>query len=193
MRRATGGESRIDPDSFYIEYTYDDANRMDLVKENGSQILADYGYDTLSRRTSLVRANGDTTNLGYEPDSDLSSITHVGLPTAPAFGFLRNAAHQITTLTVSDPALVAVPTPGPPTVYVPNALNEYGSVGGTTYAHDSKGNLVNDGQTAFTYDAENRLFTAIRAGVTTTYAYDGLGRRIFQGVGTGQNAVPAGR
>lgn len=51
-----GNRTRLTwPDGFYVTYSYDALGRMDLVKENGSGVLADYSYDDLSRRTRLVR------------------------------------------------------------------------------------------------------------------------------------------
>ena len=56
-------------------------------------------------------------------------------------------------------------------------------VGGVTYGYDLKGNLTSDGASTYTYDAENRLTSALVSGTTTTYDYDGLGRRIRKTVG----------
>jgi RHS repeat-associated protein len=182
---ATGNRTRLTwPDGFYVQYTYDAANRMDQVFENGGPLLADYSYDTLSRRKDLARGNGDTTSYGYEPDNDLSGIVHGGLPGAPTFSFTRNGAHQLLTSTVSDATLSWTPTASSNVAYVPNTLNQYASVGGTAFTYDLKGNLTADGASTYAYDAENRLTQAARVGVTTTYAYDGLGRRISKNVGS---------
>jgi RHS repeat-associated protein len=178
-----GNRERVTwPDGFYVTYSYDDANRMDLVRENGGQILADYNFDTLSRRTALIRSNGDTTAFTYEADGDLNTLTHNGLPNTPTFVFTHTPVHRIETASVSDPSLYWTP-PLSNVSYVPNALNQYGSVGGVTYSYDTKGNLTNDGQASYVYDAENRLVSATKGGVTTTYGYDGLGRRISKTVG----------
>jgi RHS repeat-associated protein len=157
---------------------------MNQVKENGSQVLADYDYDTASRRRRLTRSNGDVTDYSYEADSDLSGITHAGLPNTPTFTFGRNDAHQITSLTISDPTLEWLPGANSSTSYTPNNLNQYASVASVSYSYDSKGNLTSDGSSTYSYDAENRLLTAAVSGTTTTYAYDGLGRRIRKTVGS---------
>ena len=52
------------------------------------------------------------------------------------------------------------------------------------YSYDAAGNLLNDGSSAFTYDAEGRIHTAIRSGATTTYVYDAAGRRVRKTVGS---------
>jgi RHS repeat-associated protein len=46
-----------------------------------------------------------------------------------------------------------------------------------TLTHDANGNLTGEGTWTFTYDAENRLRTANRAGTAASYLYDPLGRR----------------
>jgi len=56
-----------------------------------------------------------------------------------------------------------------------NGLNQYSAVNATGYQYDDNGNLTNDGATAYTYDAENRLVGASGA-KTATLAYDPLGR-----------------
>jgi YD repeat-containing protein len=57
-----------------------------------------------------------------------------------------------------------------------NGLNQLTQVGAAAIAHDARGNLTGDGVNAFTYDPQNRLRTATRAGVTATLSYDPLGR-----------------
>jgi RHS repeat-associated protein len=188
----SGNRRRITwPDGVFVEYTYDDANRMDLVKENDSQVLADYDYNSLSQRTKLTRGNGDVSEYKYETDGDLWKLLHTGLPSAPVFTFARNPAHQITNLDVTDSTLLWRPTSGA-TTYVPNNMNQYSTVNGLALGYDSKGNLTSDprgnlagdGPATYAYDAENRLTTATLGGITTTYTYDGMGRRIAKKVGT---------
>jgi RHS repeat-associated protein len=45
------------------------------------------------------------------------------------------------------------------------------------YSYDAAGNLLNDGNHAYTYDAENRIIQ-VDQGQTAVYAYDGDGQRI---------------
>jgi RHS repeat-associated protein len=47
--------------------------------------------------------------------------------------------------------------------------------------YDAAGNLTAIGAFAFEYDAENRLVSSTLNSVTTTYAYDGEGRRVKKG------------
>src|SRR5436309_3709863 len=54
------------------------------------------------------------------------------------------------------------------------------------YGHDAAGNMTadpTDGVT-MTYDAENRIATATKNGITTTYTYDADGNRVKKASGT---------
>jgi YD repeat-containing protein len=70
--------------------------------------------------------------------------------------------------------------------YVPNALNQYGSVGGTAFTYDVRGNLTSDGVWTFGYDTENHLVSAAKTGTTVAYTYDPIGRRHLK---TGDDAA----
>lgn len=97
----------------------------------------------------------------------------------------------------SDDFYLPRPANAVTTPYVPNALNQYTSVGGNSVQHDLNGNLTSwvsayappgasAGRQTYTYDVENRLRTVAVGGsntVTTRYDYDGLGRRISKTVG----------
>ncbi len=68
---------------------------------------------------------------------------------------------------------------GTPTVrtFSYNAANQISSAG---YSYDANGNLLADGVTTYTWDRADRLLSAGGA----SYAYDGLGNRVRQTVGT---------
>jgi RHS repeat-associated protein len=53
---------------------------------------------------------------------------------------------------------------------------------GAPYQYDAAGNLLNDGNHSYTYDAENRV-TQVDGGNTATYVYDATGKRIEKIVG----------
>lgn len=52
-----------------------------------------------------------------------------------------------------------------------------------TLGHDAKGNVTSMGGTTFSYDAFDRLATAVKSGVTSTYSVNGLGQRVHKNVG----------
>jgi len=72
--------------------------------------------------------------------------------------------------------------------YVTNNLNQYTQRNATNAAYDPKGNLTTSpddpaNRSTYTYDAQNRLLTAAKSGVTATFFYDGLNRQVKRTVG----------
>jgi RHS repeat-associated protein len=59
------------------------------------------------------------------------------------------------------------------------------------YSYDAAGNLLNDGNHSYTYDAENRILK-VDNGTTATYAYDPDGNRVQKTQATGSGGDPAG-
>ena len=57
----------------------------------------------------------------------------------------------------------------------PHAVTRAGT---TTYSYDANGNLTAGGGRTLTWDAENRPTRIVKAGVTTTFVYDGDGGRV---------------
>ena len=58
-----------------MQYDYDALNRMTVARENGTFILANYIYDTLSRRTSLVYGNGASQGYVYNDPTNQTDPT----------------------------------------------------------------------------------------------------------------------
>jgi RHS repeat-associated protein len=55
------------------------------------------------------------------------------------------------------------------------------------YTYDAAGNMTYDGTTTYTYDAENRIISAVNStSGTTTYVYDATGRRVEKSTSTGK-------
>jgi RHS repeat-associated protein len=82
-----------------------------------------------------------------------------------------------------DPAsnLTTIQNPGSTNTLTPNGLNQIGSLNGTTFSYDPNGNLTQDDQRSYRWDAENRLIGIgynAQPSKQTTMRYDGLGRRI---------------
>jgi RHS repeat-associated protein len=168
------------PDGNYINYDFDGLNRAYQVRENGATsgvgVLAIYGYDPLSHRTSITRSNGANTAFGYDSDLRLNSLAHDVAGTAQdlTLGFNYTLASQLQQRTASNSLYTWIPAAASK-VYVPDALNRYASVAGTSYSYDGRGNLISDGTRSFSYDAENHLLTEV-GGAGVTLSYDPLGR-----------------
>lgn len=167
-------------DGTYIQYDFDGVDRMTHVRENGAAsglgLLATYSYDNLGRRARIERGNGTISILGYDGVSRLNSLSQDLPGTANDLGltFTHNPANQIRNRISSNDAYKWTPALASQ-AYVPNALNQYSSVGGVTFGYDASGNLTSDGSRTFTYDAENRL-RSMTGGAGFTLDYDPSGR-----------------
>jgi RHS repeat-associated protein len=157
-------------------YSYDPAsqvtNILHQLTASSTQInKADYLYNGVGNRTSLTDRRGSQT-FGYDNLDRLTSASHPMLATPQSFAY--------------DP--VGNRTTNNSTV---NAGNQLTADATHAYQYDDNGNLTRKtllatgNYTQYTYDAENRLtkvedFAAGNAtpAFTSTYRYDGLGRRI---------------
>jgi uncharacterized protein RhaS with RHS repeats len=120
------------------------------VRENGATsgvgVLASYGYDNLRRRTSITFGNGASQVFTYDPASRLASLTNDLSGTTNDFSetFAYNPASQVTQTVRTGDAYAWTGHGSGSTVTVTNGLNELSSVGGTSAAYDSNGNLTTD-------------------------------------------------
>ncbi|MFO0700129.1 MAG: lipid II-degrading bacteriocin [Nitrospira sp.] len=132
---------------------------------------AAYTYNGVGNRESLTDRRG-VQNFGYDNLDRLTSASHPLLGTAQSFAY--DAVGNRTTVG-----------------NVTNVGNQLTADATHTYQYDDNGNLTRKtllatgNYTQYTYDAENRLTTVedFVAGnptpaFTSTYRYDGLGRRI---------------
>ena len=167
------------PDTNYIQYTFDAANRMSQVRENGATtgvgVLATYTYDGLGRRGTITRGNGVTTTLAFQTGTNLlGSLGFTGTTQNLNLTFGYNPGTQIRTRTWSNELYRFTPA-AQNTAYVPDGLNRYSGVGNATFAYDVRGNLQSDGARTFSYDMENRLLS-VSGTASITVSYDPLGR-----------------
>ena len=161
----------------YIQYTYDGLDRLTQILENGSSTLGAYTYDGQGRVQQLTRGGGVTTSVvGYDGASRVNSLSH-SLATSldnVSFTFVNNPAKQVATQTVSNGEYDPLANSSTQS-YSPNGLNQYSSVGGTSFSWDPRGNLTSDGSTTYTYDLENHL-TAASGTYNASLSYDPVGR-----------------
>ena len=163
------------PDGAAFAYGYDGLGRSTSLSESATS-LASLVYDSQGRRSSQTRLAGVGTSYGYDAASRLVTLADDVVGTAQdltaTFGY--NPASQIVSRTRSNSSFVA-PQVAAARRYAVNGLNEYVSVNNAAYSYDANGNLTNDGTTAYTYDAENRLVAASGL-LNASLGYDPLGR-----------------
>ncbi|HTK73243.1 MAG TPA: RHS repeat-associated core domain-containing protein, partial [Croceibacterium sp.] len=173
------------PDGNYISYYRDNSSRLYYNALNGSHELVYPARDSYGRTSVLYRLDPGTvtwansTSFAYDPISRLSSMTQglAGTSYDSTTTFTYNPASQIASQARTNDAYAwtgQVNVPG--RAYVPNALNEYATVAGTTQTYDNNGNLTSDGTNGYAYDAENKMTSATVGGHAVTLRYDPLGR-----------------
>jgi YD repeat-containing protein len=161
--------SRTLPNGVVSSYQYDGLNRLTrLTHAKGANTLADFQYqfNAVNNITQMID-NAGTHIYSYDSLDRLTAATHPNQPNE-SYSYdevgNRTASHQ-----------------GSSYSYQP--FNRLVSANGTTFSYDANGNETSksdsNGSWAYTRDYENRLVQAsISGGVTVTYSYDALGRRI---------------
>lgn len=172
-----------------LNYDYDVTGKVTKIRENGATsgvgVLAAYAFDSQGRPSSVTFGNGSVQSFGYDAISRLSTLTNnLGGATTThdltqTFGY--NPASQIANVTRSNDAYAWQAHYNVDRPYVADGLNRIASAGGTGFLYDARGNLTNDGTSAYTYTSENLLKTGPSG---ATLAYDPLGR-LYQTVGGG--------
>lgn len=173
-----------------VSYAYDATNKVtSRAVPNG--VATSYQYDGLDRLTRLQHVKGATTVADYQYQFNAASqITQIAEP----------ATTRVYAYDQVD-RLISMTSPG-----APNESYAYDSVGNrtsshlsasythqpfnklvtgsaNTYSYDLNGNLTSKisgaGTWLYTWDYENRLKQVTRPdGMTVTYQYDALGRRV---------------
>ncbi|QMW22469.1 RHS repeat-associated core domain-containing protein [Sandaracinobacteroides saxicola] len=165
------------PDGFFVTYEYLITGEPVFIRENGSSVLASYNYNSLGRRTWLLRGNGVNTSYIDDGASRLTLMTHDPSGTAQdvnwTFGYMPSG--QIASLTRSNDLYAWTGHYNVNRPYTPNGLNQYTTAGAVTLSYDGRGNLIGDGASSFNYDVDNRLRNVTGAR-TLNLAYDPYGR-----------------
>jgi RHS repeat-associated protein len=166
------------PDGFYVTTSYDALNRPGQMLQNGTDLLARYGYDDLNRRTTVTLGNGTRTERQYDAQGAMSSLAHF-LTNAAAnvqFTYARNQAGDLTAITTSNGQYQwAGGTSGAGT-YAANGLNQYTATPNGAPTYEANGNMTSDGVRSYRFDIDNRLRMVTGPGVQATLAYDPVGR-----------------
>jgi RHS repeat-associated protein len=194
------------PDSFYVDYDYDNVGNVLKISANGLKddlnALARYTYDNLNRRVAINYKNGTSKKYEWDEKNRLNgleldlagSASDVILGTVDGRGvpISYNGQSQILSLTKSNSSYDYTENYNVDRQYKTNGLNQYYESGVQKLYYDSVGNLISSGGSQFLYSQQNELVRA--NGVAM--AYDLSGRlqdyQSSSGIGfyyAGQNLV----
>ena len=193
-----------------VDYTYTSAGEPRTATAiDGSHQT--FGYDTAGRLTShtdLTSAGQTLVDDSYSLDEvgNPTSITHhtsagdqTDTYTYDARDQLTGVCYDTTTCTGAtdyvswqyDPSgnRTQETRPAGTTTYAYDATTGQltgtsGPGGSRSFNYDSQGELTSDGTTGYTYNPDGTVATQTTAAVTTSYSYDGDGRRLVAQDGT---------
>ena len=164
------------------EARYDlDGRLTELSTRNGATYLQRQGYlytanDNISSITNQVNA-GLSQSFGYDGLSRLATVTASGANQAFTWDANGNRVNH-TWGGLTDNYSTDVNG---------NRLNAITGPRATAFTYDANGNTLSGEGASFTYSPFNRLTTATKGGVTTTYAVNALGQRVHKKVGAAAN------
>ncbi len=162
-------------------------------------VATTWGYDTNLNdlRLKTITNSGVARNYAVTANPyQITAMTDTAAATHPwltqAHGYAYDLADRLLTATQPTPGnnafaydrldnATTVTSPGAPTVNPTyNGFNQLATWGTQTFTYDDNGNTVSgDGTKTYQWDGANRLktITYTASGNTTSFTYDGLGRR----------------
>ncbi|MBC7369573.1 MAG: RHS repeat protein [Undibacterium sp.] len=169
-------------------YTYDMARQLtNVTHANGGIVLAGsvYTLDVLGRRTRQTREDGITETYGYDITSQLASADYgAGSPLAKAAAPVNRETFAYDAVgNRTQVGRVVSNAPSESASYTANSLNQYAQVSGVRFSYDVNGNLINDGNQSYRYDAQNRLIAtesinAVTGTMRAEFNYDASNRAV---------------
>ena len=166
---------------------YDTAGRMvryqlggfvrDIVYDAADRIASYTHYDALLGATAA--ANALNQSFGYDELGRLTSITAAAA--SWSIGYDANGNRTSVTLNGSPSSYTTSPTSNRLTA-ITNPARSFG--------YDNAGNTTSDSTSyTSTYNLAGRLTTLTKAGLTSTYTYDGMGRRVRKVTSSGASST----
>lgn len=168
----------IYPGNKKVKYTYDELNRLKTVTIDwlNPKPVATYYYDDAGRLDYVVNFNGTITDYGYDNANRLTSLMNKksDTTTLASYSFTLDGNGNRTQITQNEPMIL---TPSADTVsYTYNdKKNRLMTANTTGFSYNNEGQLATKDTTSYTFDYEHRLKTI---GSTTTFYYDGSGKRL---------------
>lgn len=160
-----------------VTRTFDLDGRM-ISYPLGSAVQRTLTYDAANRITAMTHSGAgtganDPANLnqsfGYDNLDRLISYTAVS--TSQAYQYDINGNRKQATFGASVYTSVVSSTSN-------RLTSAAGPLPAKVYSYDAAGNVIGDGTSTFTYSDRGRMSTASKAGVTTSYFYNGAGQRV---------------
>jgi RHS repeat-associated protein len=183
---ANGNTTRIThPGGYFVDRVYDQLDRLTDIKLNGSANSAVvFGYDQLSRRTSKNYLNGANTSYSYDLGNNLLTMNIAFVGSACNWTYTYNKVHQMLSQNCSDTSYYWRATAGTVNYAAANNLNQYPQVGALAATYNTLGALATYNTWTYSYNTEQMLTAATKAGTSASFVYDPKLRQIQKTVGS---------
>lgn len=161
------------PDQDDVEYTYDNANRLTDIAQGLTYVQI--AHDAAGRRSELTLPNGMVQAYSYDNASRLVGIDYQqGGISVGGIEYAYDAAGR-RTKTWGPDARTVLPDSLSSATY--DAANQVIARGVTSFSYDANGNLTDDGDAEYVWNARNQLQSTTRGLTSTSFTYDPFGRR----------------
>jgi RHS repeat-associated protein len=178
----------VTPDSGTIGYSYDGADRLDVITRNSS-LVADYDYDGAGRRTRLLYGNDCYALYGYDGLNRLNQVGNYDPSngTISTFVYTHDEVNNRTSITFANGDVVSF---GYDAKYQLTSEARVGTIAySEAFTYGPTGNRLtrvkNGSLTTYTCNNANQLVSEVTAGTTTAYSFDANGNVIQKNVGNG--------
>ena len=169
------------PESFQ----YDALGRLVGHASDLGSFTLGYLGETAQLTSRALTGTTLATTWSYLPNSGdrrLAGIASVGLSSgqSSSFTYTSNDVGWLTSSTETSDAPTVYPSSGQQAGLV-NKLNQLTVRNGQTLVYDADGHLLSDGVRSYSWDAAGRLIGILypgQPGNSTSFTYDGLGRRV---------------
>lgn len=174
------------PDDTFITYEYDKMNRLEYIKDMGTDIVASYTYDALSRRTGAAYENGTSVayDFGLSTDETAGMLINVNNTTASGnltYDYTYRDSGNKETMTVDGTDLHSYTYDN---IYQLNAAVYPGSYFAndvTDYDYDLTGNRGDVVTSSSTINYTTNSLNQYTSVSSTSYFYDDNGNLISDG------------
>jgi RHS repeat-associated protein len=161
-------KSWTEPNGLTYARTFDKDGRIDDIAIGGTVNMQTLTYDNASRITHLTETGLSAKTYDYDNDDRLTEFLNGAVSTKYTYDADGNRSSTI------------IPA-GTTTYHYSTTSNRLASLSGLTTqteSYDASGNQIGNGIDTYDYDARGRMSSALAAGVTTSYAVNGLGQRV---------------
>jgi RHS repeat-associated protein len=162
------------PGQSSLTYVWDAATRLTAITQGSNTVS--FTYDAANRRTKASLPDGVDANYSYDAANQLTAISYVkGMTVLGNLTYIYDGSGRRVGIGGS---FANVDLPAATTAASYNAANELTQWGASSLSYDANGNLISDGNYAYSWNARMQLGQVTQGStVVAAYQYDAFSRR----------------